>query len=142
MRVLDIKALVEKQKQLLDTVEPVTQDVVLGDQVVGVRFWPVSGSVWEELTAKNTPRQGVEHDMALGYNLSGVVRDYPRTYLVDGDDVQPVTGEQWSEVYDVLSGPDKKNLGFAVWGLNEYDPAQKLVTAGKSSAGRRKKKRA
>lgn len=137
---IDVQALIAAQKQSLDSVEPVTQEVLLGEDLVGVRFWPVS-SAWEELTSKHPPRAGVEADLALGYNLSAVVRDYPRTYLVIGDVVQAVVGDQWSEVYDVLSGPDKKNLGFAVWGLNEYDPAQKLAAAGKASAGARKKKR-
>lgn len=137
---IDVKALIEAQKQSLDSVEPVTQEVLLGEKLLGVRFWPVP-SAWEELTAKHPPRSGVEVDMALGYNLSAVVREYPRTYLVDGDEVQPVVGEQWAEVYDVLSGPDKKALGYAAWGLNEYDPAQRLAAAGKASAGARKKKR-
>lgn len=138
---IDVKALVAAQKQALDSVEPVSQEVLLGEELVMVRFWPVSGSAWEELTSKHPPRQGVQSDTALGYNLAGVVRDYPRTYLVSGDDVQPVVGEQWAEVYDVLSGPDKKNLGYAVWGLNEYDPAQRLAKAGKASAGSKRKKR-
>lgn len=137
---IDVKALVAAQKQSLDSVEPVTQEVLLGETLVDVRFWPIPAA-WEELTSKHPPRSGVEADLALGYNLSAVVRDYPRTYLVDGDDVQAIVGEQWAEVYDVLSGPDKKNLGFAVWGLNEYDPAQRLAAAGKALAGARKKKR-
>lgn len=137
---IDVTALIAAQKKTLDSVEPVTQEVLLGDKLIGVRFWPAASS-WEELTSKHPPRVGVEADLALGYNLSGVVRDYPRTYLVDGDEVQPVVGEQWAEVYDVLSGPDKKNLGYAVWGLNEYDPAVRLAEAGKASAGSRKKKR-
>ncbi len=138
---IDVQALIAKQKQALDTVEPITQEVLLGDDLVGVRFWPVSGGVWEELTSQNPPRAKNGSDAALGYNLAGVVRDYPRTYLVVGEAAEPVVGEQWAEVYDVLSGPDKKNLGFAVWGLNEYDPAQRLASAGKASAGSRKKKR-
>lgn len=137
---IDVTALIAAQKKTLDSVEPVTQDVLLGEKLIGVRFWPAN-SAWEELTAKHPPRAGVEADLALGYNLSAVVRDYPRTYLVDGDDVQPIVGDQWADVYDVLSGPDKKNLGYAVWGLNEYDPAQRLAEAGKASAGSRKKKR-
>lgn len=138
---VDVQALIAKQKQALDSVEPVTQDVLLGDEIVGVRFWPVSPSVWEELTSSHPPRPDNPADAALGYNLSAVVRAYPRTYLVDGDDIQPVVGEQWAEVYDVLSGPDKKNLGYAVWGKNEWEHAERLEAAGKASAGKRRKKR-
>lgn len=137
---IDVKALIASQKQVLDSVEPVTQDVLLGEKVIGVRFWP-AGSAWEELTSAHPARAGVQSDIALGYNLAGVVRAYPRTYLVEGDDVQAIVGEEWGELYDVLSGPDQKNLGFAVWGINEYDPAQRLEAAGKASAGSRKRKR-
>lgn len=138
---IDVKALIAAQKQALDSVEPVTQEVLVGDDLVGVRFWPVPGA-WEELTSKNPPRAGISSDEALGYNLAGVVRDYPRTYLVVGDEVQPIVGDEWAEFYDVLSGPDKKNLGFAVWGLNEWDPAKKIESAGKARAASGKKKRA
>lgn len=138
---IDVKALVAAQKQKLDTVEPVTQEVLLGDDIVGVRFWPVAPAVWEELTSRHPARKDNQSDASLGYNLAGVVREYPRTYLVVGDEVQPVVGEQWAEVYDALSGPDRKNLGFAVWGKNEWEHAQRMVAAGKASAGAQKKKR-
>lgn len=147
---IDVKALIEKQKHALDSVEPVDQEVLLGGQIVTVRIWPVSGGVWDELTSSNPARtvedaEGnrvpVKYDLDLGYNLSGVVRSYPRLYLVDGDEVTPIVGEQWAEVYDVLSGPDKKALGYAVWGKNEFEPTQMKLAAGKASAGQRKKKR-
>ena len=137
---VDVQALIAAQKQKLDTVEPVTQDVLLGDEVVGVRFWPLSGTAWRDLCALHPNRGESQFDMALGYNLDAVLRAYPRVYLVKGDDVTDVARD-WADVCDVLSGPDLKNLAYAVWGINEYDPAQRLAAAGKASAGSKRKKR-
>jgi len=137
---IDVKALIAAQKQKLDTVEPVTQDVLLGDEVVGVRLWPMTGTGWRDLTTRHPHRGESQFDQALGYNLDGVLREYPRVYLVKGDDVTDVS-DSWGEICDVLSGPDLKNLAYAVWGLNEYDPAQRLAAAGKASAGSKRKKR-
>ena len=136
---MDIDALIAAQKATLDKVQPVDQDVMLGDDIVTVRVWPLSGVAWRDLTAKHPWREGSEFDQQLGYNLDGVVRDYPKVYLVaDGDPVN-VT-DRWPEIVDVLTGVDIKNLGFAVWGLNEFDPANRMVSAGKASKGGRAKK--
>lgn len=137
---IDVQALIAAQKQKLDTVEPVTQEVLLGDDLVGVRLWPLSGVAWRDLTAKHPLREDSQFDQALGYDLDGVLRAYPRVYLVNGDDVQDVAGS-WAEICGVLSAPDLKNLAYVIWGLNEYDPAQRLAAAGKASKGSRRKKR-
>lgn len=137
---LDVQALIAAQKQKLDTVEPVTESVVLGDELVGVRFWPISGAAWRDLTARHPERADSQFDVALGYDLDGVLREYPRVYLVKGDEVQDVA-DSWADICGVLSAPELKKLAYVVWGLNEYDPAQRLAAAGKASAGSRRKKR-
>lgn len=137
---MDIKALVAKARQDMDAVQAVDQDVVLGGELVTVRLWPLSGPGWRDLCAKHPNRADSSFDQALGYNLTAVLADYPRVYLVDGDEVVDAR-EDWADICAVLSGPDLKNLEFAVWGLNEYDPAQRLAAAGKASAGSQKKKR-
>ena len=136
---MDIDALIARQKAALDNVKPVDQDVLLGDEAVTVRLWPLTGPAWRDLVATHPWREGAQFDQQLGYNLDGVVRDYPKVYLVvDGEPVN-VT-DRWADLFEVLSGADIKNLGFAVWGLNEFDPADRLVKAGKASAGGRRKK--
>lgn len=137
---MDLKALVAKARQDFDSVEPVEQDVVLAGELVTVRVWPLTGPQWRDLCAKHPNRTDSAFDQALGYNLTAVLADYPRVYLVNGNDVVDAA-EDWADICAVLSGPDLKNLELAVWGVNEYDPAQRLVAAGKASAGGRKKKR-
>jgi hypothetical protein len=137
---MDIKALVAKAKQDLDTVEHVDQDVMIGDAKTTIRLWPLSGIAWRDLCALHPNRTNSEFDEALGYNLTAVTQSYPRVYAVDGDDVTDLA-EDWPDVCAVLSGPDLKALEYAIWGINEYDPTQRLAAAGKASAGSRKKKR-
>lgn len=107
-----------------------------------MRVWPLSGVAWRDLIAKHPGRDGSTFDQQLGYNLDGVARDYPKVYLVVDGDVSNVS-DRWSEIVDVLSGADINNLGFVVWGLNEFDPADRLVKAGKASkvGGRRSRAR-
>lgn len=138
---MDVNALVAKAREKFDTVEAVTQEVLLGDEVVGVRVWPISGPDWRELTAKHPARKDAQFDLNLGYNLDAVVRNYPRVYLVQGDDVQHVEGDEWGSVLDALSGPDLKNIALAVWGQNEFEPQKRLVEAGKALKGGPRKKR-
>ena len=138
--VLDVKALVAKARQDMDSVQHVDQDVMVGDQRVVVRLWPLSGLAWRDLCAAHPNRGASEFDQALGYNLTAVTQSYPRVYAVDGDDVTDLS-DDWADICAVLSGPDLKALEYAVWGLNEWEPSQRLAAAGKASAGSRKKKR-
>lgn len=138
---MDIDALIANARAVLDKVGSVDQEVLLGDVPVTVRFWPLQGVAWRELTAQHPARARSVFDQNLGYNLDAVVRDYPKVYLVDGDDVTDVAGEKWHSILDVLSGPDLRDLAAAVWGLNEFEHQKRVAAAGKARAGGRKKKR-
>lgn len=137
---VDVKALVAKAKADLDLVKPADQVVMISDTKVTVRVWPLSGPAWRDLCARHVARDESMSDQALGYNLTGVVMDYPKVYSVDGDEVTDIS-DVWSETCVYLSGPDLKALEYLIWGINEYDPAQKLAAAGKARAGRQPKKR-
>lgn len=139
---VDVKALVEKakQQQESDSVGHVDQDVLIAGEVVTVRLWPLTGIAYRDLCALHPNRTNSEFDQALGYNLTAVTQSYPKVYTVDGDDVVNVS-DQWPDICAVLSGPDLKALEYAVWGLNEFEPSERLRAAGKASAGSRKKKR-
>ena len=127
---MNIDELIAKQKTVMDSVNPVDQDVLIGDDILTVRIWPLRGSAWRDLIATHPWREGATFDQQLGYNLDGVVRDYPKVYLVVDGNPENVT-ERWPELFDVLSAADIKHLGFAMWGLNEFDPANRLTKATK-----------
>lgn len=137
---MNVAELVAKGRAQFDSVQPETTDVLIGDTTVGVRVWPVSGVQWRELTLASPPREKFVWDQNAGYNLLGVVRAYPRVYLVDGDDVTHVSGDEWGQVLDLLSPPDLKLVETLIWGVNEFDPRKRAAAAGKASrAGRQKK---
>lgn len=146
---MDLDALIADAKAKFEATEPVTQDVLLGSKVVGVRFWPIPGPEWRDLVASNPPRPGAAMDQNLGYNVDAVVRAFPKVALVDGDEVDNMIRRdaegrefsKWPEVHDSLSGADLKNLAMAVWGLHEWDPQKALVEAGKALKGGSRKKR-
>lgn len=137
---MDVDALIAKARAHFDSVEPVTQDVAFGDDIVGVRLWPMTGPDWRDLIVKYPPREGVVLDTTAGYNVDAVTAVYPKVYLVQGDDVTNVA-DRWPQICPQLSGPDLKNLATAIWGLNEYQPQKRLVDAGKASKGEKRKKR-
>lgn len=145
---MDLDALLKVADETFDGIEPVTQDVLIGKKIVGVRFWPLDNTAWRDLIAQHPPRQGAGMDANAGYNVDAIVPDFPNVALVDGDDVdnmlrrdaKGVEVSRWPDVYRRLSPPDMKNLAIALWGLHEWDPQQRLVAAGKASSGRGKKR--
>ncbi len=137
---MDIQSLVAKARRDFDTVNSVDQDVMIGDELVTIRLWPLTGTAYRDLCAQHANRTASEFDEALGYNLTAVTQSYPRVYAVDGDEVTDIA-ETWADTCAVLSAPDLKALEYAVWGINEYEPTQRMAAAGKASAGSRKKKR-
>lgn len=137
---MNVDELIAKAKESVDTVKPVDQEFLLGDEKVVARFWPVSGTDWRDLAAMHPWREGSQFDQALGYNLDAVLRVYPRVYLVQGDDVQDVSAK-WASICELLSAPDLKNLAITLWGMHEFDPQRRMEAAGKASAGGRRKKR-
>ena len=149
---MDVAALVAKAREQFEQAEPVDQDVLMGDEVVTVRFDPIDGQTFRALTMEHPPRPKVVTDQNLGYDIDAVVRWYPKVSLVQGDDVTRVSDplprkratdpehRPWFDVLDALEGPDLKTLASVVWGMCEYTPQKRLMRAGKASAGGRKKK--
>ena len=142
---MDIQALVAKAKHDMEARDPdnptfIDQDVLVGEQVVTVRIWPLSGNKYRDLCALHPNRTASEFDEALGYNLTAETQSYPSVYAVDGDEVTNIS-DSWADMTAVLSAPDLKALEYVVWGLNEYEPTVRMAAAGKASAGSRKKKR-
>lgn len=136
---MNVHELVAKAKADLVTVEPEELDIEVGGGLVHLEFFPTTDLVWADLVAVNPPRAGSKNDNDFGFNPDAVGRDYP-VELIKADG-EPVTAELWADIYSVIASPNVKNIGLAVWGLNQYKPALLLVTLGKASAGAPKKKR-
>jgi len=148
---MDLDALIAEQKQAIESVEPVEQNVLLGDTLVTVLLYPMAGHEWRSLKAVHPPRPGSALDDRIGCNIDAVVRAYPRVAIRDGDstaDVSKVISpagaparRKWDDILDVVSAPNLEFLALAAWGLNQEDPEQRILTAGKALAGSLRRKR-
>ncbi|MGF3055609.1 hypothetical protein [Microbacterium sp. YY-01] len=141
-----VQALIAAQKQKHENVKPTIVEIRFGDELVDIRFWPLTGQQWRDLTARHPYRPDSEFDNALGYNLAGVLVGYPtateqsRVYLVDGDNAEQLSPDDWADMCAVLDGPELQKLEHTIWAMHEYDRAQETVAAGKARAGERQKK--
>lgn len=146
--VLDLDSKIATAKKSVAEIRTAEQEVLLGDDIVTVRISSVDGPKWIELTGRHPARLDVARDVQLGYNLPAVLRDYTNVEIIEGDEIDDLWRvdeeghkySKWPEIHDVLSGPELKNLGYALWGLNDYDHQQRLADAGKASKGRRSRK--
>lgn len=135
---LDLDALLAKAQEMLDNTEAELVPVVLGGQQVGVRFLPMSGADWRDLTLKHPPRKDVQRDLILGYDVDALVADYPDVALVAGDDVVDVNRDgrsRWSEVWGALTATGRKDVSAAIWAAHERTPERLVEEAGKASSG-------
>ena len=86
----------------------------------------LDGQAWSILTAANPMRLDVPLDRNYGYNFDAVTEAATRRsgVVLDDDGEQPLTDEQWTRLFKVLSGHDVNVIRDAVWTLNEWEPAQ------------------
>lgn len=98
------------------------------DSIVTLRFKRLSGRVWADLTSRNPVRLDVPIDKHYGYNYDAVCEAAAALngVRIEGDDEVPLTTEEWSELFDVLSGAEIGLIRDAVWELNEWEPSQRL----------------
>lgn len=146
---IDVSALVSKAREQFEQVEPVEQELLIGDELVKARIYPVTGQEWRALVVANPPRTEVSEgrtvitpaDRPFSFNADSLLVEYPRVSLVEGDEETPLTVAEWADVVSVLAEPSLDAARVSVWGVNVYTPSQQFAAAGKASAGGRKKKR-
>ena len=105
------------------------------DALVTLRFTRMSGRAWAELTSKHPVRVDVPIDRRYGYNYDAACEAAAVVtgVRVDGDSLEPISEEEWRDLFDVLSGNEVGLIRDAVWSLNEFDPQQRLDALVKSS---------
>lgn len=127
----DVRALIQKQREQLETTVTGDLEVVLGGEKVTLTLVKVRPDEWDDLVAKNPPRPGVEGDAMTGYCEAGVARSYPRVSL-NGDELD---AETWGEVFDVLDVMHRNNVSVSIWGLNIHSSIKELQGLGKAVPG-------
>jgi hypothetical protein len=74
---------------------------------------------------------------AGGYNLDEVAKAAAKIngVRVTDDGEEPISEDEWEQLFTSLSGHDVKRIRDAIWLLNEYGPAQGLALAKKAHGG-------
>lgn len=98
------------------------------DHLITVRVWRIPGDEWMTLTAKHTNGFG-------GYDLNTVCREAAQINgaAVTDEGVEPISLEQWAELWGVLSGRSVDEISAAVYELNVGDTAREVERLGKVS---------
>lgn len=137
----DIEALIAGAKKAIEQVEPEDVEILLGEELVKVRFWPLSGQKWRSLVASHPARiekdaEGktvvAQQDRASGFNVDSLTRAYPRVALVDDGEEKPLDEALWGRILDVLDGPGFEGIAATIFFLNVIIPAQRTAAAGKA----------
>jgi hypothetical protein len=129
---MDLKALIAKQRQELETPKTETLNVVLAGELVEVRITKLMPDDWQQLVATHPPRVGIDSDGNLGFDQATLPRDYLATHIqVAGEDIET---ETWTEMFGLLDSVHRNNIGTVVWGLNVYAAVKELRELGKARA--------
>jgi hypothetical protein len=128
-------------------------DVLINGTAHTLRFHQANGMAWAEAVDRAPLRMDVGLDRVYGYNLRAAVRYIaPSTgrLLIDGEEhelrVDPLTADltdeerearvdEWSDLFEQLSGYDAQRVTDAVWGLNERRPQLAIEAAKKARSG-------
>ncbi|MEV4737186.1 MULTISPECIES: hypothetical protein [unclassified Microbacterium] len=132
--------LVAEANRLIDDAEPELVPVTLARRQVGVRFVPMRGEDWQDLTLLHPPRPNVRRDLNVGYNIDAVIAAYPHVALVSGDKIDDMlrtdgegkTFSKWPEVWTALTSTGRKDVASAIWDAHERAPERLVEEAGKA----------
>lgn len=91
------------------------------EDLVTLRFRTLSTNKWNTLIALNPPRDGVALDARKGYNIVAVTKAAAEAsgWVYDDGKTEPVTVDEWSDLWENLSGGDFDRIWGAITRLNE-----------------------
>lgn len=135
---LDIDALISRAREHVAKPKTSSVEVIIGDELHELAFTRLDGMVWASIKATHPPRPGSRFDANLGYNVDAAPRDYPvEAIRLSG---QALSDDQWKAIFATLHGPSIRDVATTVWGLNDFEVAQRAGELKKASAGVSEKK--
>lgn len=110
-------------------VESSTVDVVFADELITLKFYEMPGTEWAALTSKHPADPEVNIDRLNGYSVMNVVKEAAPLsgVYVDGDEEVKLSVEQWELFFPELSFPGFSTICDTVWGLNHWNPVQRVA---------------
>lgn len=130
---VDLKALIAKQRAKNSEVVSENVDIVLGGEKVTLTVERLHPDGWDALMLANPRRKGSESDAEAGYNTKAVTLAYPRL-LLDGE---ALDREAVAEMYAELDSAWRNAIGIVIWGVNMNHALQEMRSLGKAPAGLR-----
>lgn len=138
--------------------ETLTVAVTVAGELVNLKFTALPGEKWAGITARAPMRVDAVIDRNYGYNMHAVVKaaaaavetekqgdeevvTFRYGVRVDDGEEQTLTDSQWDTLWSVLSGNEFSAVVDAIWGLNEWNPSQRVAEAKKASAPSSKRSR-
>lgn len=91
------------------------------EDLVTLRFRALSTDKWNTLIALHPPREGVNLDARKGYNIVAVTKAAAEEngVVMVGGTAEPVTADEWADLWANLSGGDFDRIWGVVTRLNE-----------------------
>jgi hypothetical protein len=135
---LSVKSPADEIQERLDELASESED-----STETIRVFRLPGRDWVNITSQHPPRANVAVDSIYGYNVDAVIeaairyRD-PKTgatyaFRLEGDQPVEVTDEQWTKIFEIISGREYGLIRDAVYELNEYEPQTRLNALVKGS---------
>lgn len=125
---VDLDALIEKQRAEQQKTKTAEVGVALGGEIVTVVVKRLLPDDWQQLTLR-FPKPGA------AYDKTKLPPEYPASHITLGGG--DVTAEKWRAVWAVLEVPAREVVDAIMWGLNYYDAYKELEALGKAEAARR-----
>lgn len=130
---VDVQALIEKQRAVVENLPSRECFAVFGGERVEVQITKLRSDAWADLIAAHPPRPGNELDREAGFNQKTLPGGYPVGSLLFGG--EPVTVEQWAEIFPLLDTITRNQLVQTIYLLNILDPVRELLALGKVGQG-------
>lgn len=125
---VDLDALIEKQRTEVAKDKTADVDIAIGGELVNIVVARVLPGDWQALVAR-FPATGA------AYDKTKLPPAYPASKItIDGQDID---ADKWAAVWGVLEVPDRELIDAIMWGLNYYDAYRELERLGKAAAVRR-----
>jgi len=120
--------LAKRESEKLAGTEKLDVQVVFGGELITLRFREMLGTEWAAITANNPPRLEALVDRRFGYNVHAVCQAAAPVsgVHVDGDSEVKWSAEQWALFFPEISGPGFAEICDAIWGLNQWNPQQRV----------------
>lgn len=118
------------------------------ESLITLRFYRLSGPLWAEVTHRSPVRLDVQLDLHFGYNMqrasmlaaplcgSRVDGDVEIPLLVSDASPGVPAVDEWSDLFEVISGTELRLIESAIFELNVLDPSNHIDQLKKELATR------